>query len=74
MCSAYSDDAAAVIIRQEYEGENPWLEAPSLRSGSRHEETPVDGRVWCDACGLVEKPTADPKYHPEQYVDDVVVT
>jgi len=45
-------------------------EASSLRVGSGHEETPIDGESYCGKCGHIEQGEADPEFHPEAYVSD----
>lgn len=67
---SYDAFEACQIILEAYGDADPRDLAPALRTRDGHPEIPAgDGRrVRCPACGWVEAPTADPRYHPEQYV------
>jgi len=69
----YSDKAARKIIKAMYgtlDQDAVYLEAASRRTGTAHQERLSRGSdyVRCAVCGVVEAPTADPAFHPEQYI------
>lgn len=71
-CPSYSTKDAKKIIKAMYGTLDPneiYLEAASRRTNTPHEEHVSRGDVTsCRLCGVVESPTADPAFHPEQYI------
>jgi len=47
-----------------------WSVAADLRVGNEHQEIPANGVIHCAKCGIVEEGTADPIWHPEQYLNE----
>lgn len=58
-------------IKAHYQGVRTFddlsLAAASLRTGSPHEETIVNGIPQCEVCGAIQEGVPDPIYHPEYY-------